>query len=245
MAIPSPDRRLRPVHTRSPGHSCIAADGVTPAALLQMPRRYRPPTTDTLPSHGLSPRALSTTPGAGAHETSIPPPLAFLLSFEKKPPPPPPLCSRRLFAVRPSLSTTIELGPHPRQCTSPTHVVLGARVVQTLDTSGAPPGDQETSRTQQKRPRGLWKLLATLKKKEEDRRCACDEAFLGFYGLFAWVPRGMVHGCSTTNSRAWCTRCARAVHQLPHCCAALRDRMNAAVDGTQQPLPPRPLPQPA
>ena len=41
----------------------------------------------------------------------------------------------------------------------------------------------------------------------EDRSCACNYAFLGFYGLFEWVHLGMVHRCLTTI----CCRCANAV----------------------------------
>ena len=58
----------------------------------------------------------------------------------------------------------------------------------------------KASRKKHKPPRSLWDLLATRKKTQDDRSCACNYAFLGFCGLFGWVHLGMVHQCLTKNS---------------------------------------------
>ena len=54
-------------------------------------------------------------------------------------------------------------------------------------------------RKEQKLSKSFWGLLAIIKKPQEDRWCACNYGFLGFYGLFGWVHLGMVHRCLTTN----------------------------------------------
>ena len=69
---------------------------------------------------------------------------------------------------------------------------------------GDPPGDncnhQEASRKEQKLPRSLWDLLATIEKTEEDGSCACNSALLGFYRLFGRSRLGMAQRYLTTNS---------------------------------------------
>ena len=65
----------------------------------------------------------------------------------------------------------------------------GARAVRTLGISGDPPGDncnhQEAFRKEQKRPRSLWDLLATMKK-DVRRQVLCLLIFSGVLWAF-WV----------------------------------------------------------
>ena len=80
------------------------------------------------------------------------------------------------------LSPSSELPPAPLPCMTFTVLHEGAlatvRAVQTLGTFGDPPADdcnhQEASRKEQKLPRSLWDLLATITKSWEDRSCACN-----------------------------------------------------------------------
>ena len=91
------------------------------------------------------------------------------------------------------------------------------RAVQTLGISEDPPvvncNHQEASRKEQTLPRSLQDLFATINKTEEDRSCACNFAFLGFYGLFGggapwdgapvsdhwWLPLCAQCACRTTT----------------------------------------------
>ena len=85
------------------------------------------------------------------------------------------------------------------------------------------------------RPRSVStvELLATIKETREDRPCACDYAFLGFYGLFGWVHLGMVHRCLTTHSchRAdtLCALCNNTL--MDPAVANVKDQANGRVRG--------------
>ena len=72
--------------------------------------------------------------------------------------------------------------PQPLQ-TQRGHSCHGARGVRTLGVSGDPPGDNcnhpEASRKEQKLPRSLWDLLATIKKIKEDRSCCLGGCIAG------------------------------------------------------------------
>ena len=82
----------------------------------------------------------------------------------------------------------------------PGHCLEGApaavRALCTLGISAGPPGDicnhQEACRKEPKLSRSLWDSFTAIKT-QGDRSCACNCAFLGFYGLFGWVHLGMVH----------------------------------------------------